>query len=332
MKKSATILVITILTITLLPLLVGRGPQAGPRVDGAPDEFYDVVIFGIDRRPHQKKGRSDVIIIVHCEPGRITLFSTPRDTLTRVRRRMDKINHAFAFGGVKLSIATIENLYKFKVDNYIVLDFETFLKTVDVISALTDGGRLIGAENFLASGENLLKWLRFRGLPTGDRRRCQRHQLFMKRVFEYTQDMYLEQPLLYGQCMKAGLKVVDSDLTYEHVAQLYETYKDIDVDEDIERYVLPGHGTSRYGKKPYMSRKRYERTYGPNFNAIIQKEGLTGAEAKKRKKQLRRKFQKEHKLVSYYMPKYNWSLMTYIRWFRKNNLAMNYKEVDTLRK
>ncbi len=258
------------------------------------DRFYDLLILGVDRRPHQKRGRSDVIMIVHCEPGRITLFSIPRDTRVRVRKRMDKINHAFAYGSAKLAKSTIERFLKFKVDNYIAVDFETFLKTIEVIKKISNDGRFIGAENFLASGENLLKWLRFRGLPTGDRRRCQRHQLFIKRVFEYTQDMYLNQPLMYGQCMRAGLKIVDTDLTYEHAVQLYEKHKNIDLERDIERYVLPGYGKCHYKKDEITGEKK-----------------ISGW---------------------YYYPKYNLPLTAYIKWFRKYDMQLNYLETDTLRK
>lgn len=290
---------ITLILISILPAVFTIPfPPAESSAFSGGDEFYDLLILGVDRRPYQKKGRSDVILIVHCEPKRLTFFSIPRDTRVMVRRRYDKINHAFAYGGVKLSVATIERFLKFKVDNYIAVDFETFLKTIEAIKKITMDGRLIGAENFLASGGNLLTWLRFRGLPTGDRRRCQRHQLFITRVFEYTLDMYIDQPLIFDQCMKTGLKIAETNLTYEHTEQLYETYKNIDLETDVERYVLPGYGKAEY--------------------KIVEDEE-TG--------------EKKRKIKSwYYYPKYNWSLTTYINWYRKNGLTTNYKIVDTLRK
>src|SRR3989304_8105272 len=79
-----------------------NAPKPGNRVDNKPpepamtpnpnlpgtvagDPYYDLLILGIDRRPHQKTGRSDVILIVHCEPNHISFFSIPRDTLTQGR-------------------------------------------------------------------------------------------------------------------------------------------------------------------------------------------------------------------------------------------------------
>jgi len=294
MKKTFGV----IIAITILSASFAYGAAKSTVVTNPPEtgsEYYNLVIFGLDKRPHDKNGRSDVMMIIHCEPGRITLFSIPRDTVVQIyKSKRDKINAAYSWGGIKLAKATLEHFLKFKIDNYIIVDFQTFLTTIEVIKKLTNDGKLIGAENFLASGENLLKWLRFRDLPAGDRRRGQRQQLFMKRIFEYTQNMYLHQPVLFSQCMKTALKIVDTDLTYEHAAQLFETYKNLDLEKNIERFVLPG-----YGKAYYES------------ESATAEATLTGW---------------------YYYAKYDWSLQTYLEWWRKNNIQMNYVEVDSLRK
>lgn len=295
------------------------------------NEFYDLLIEGIDRRPHQKTGRSDVMLIVHCEPNHITFFSIPRDSLVQVRDRDDKINHAFAYGSIRLSKITIERFLKFKIDNYIVMDFETFLTTIDVIKKLTDDGRLIGAENFLISGENLLKWLRFRSLPGGDRRRAQRDQLFIKRVFGYTQDVYVRQPKIFEQCMKAGLKVAYmTDLTYEHIAELYETYKGFDLENELERFVLPGSAQARARDGTAVSTEECEEP--PAIAAIMADPNLTPEEKQKKRRHAMAVACPKPELISYYIPKYDWSLETYVRYYRSKGLKMNYVEEDTLRK
>jgi len=322
---------IAIFCVILLCPLFAAG--ASPARNEVEDNYYDLVIYGIDRENPGQAGRSDVILIIHCEPGRVTLFSVPRDTLTRVNGRPNKINHAFAYGGVKLSRKTLEDFLDFRVDNYIVIDFETFLTTVDVIKKLTDDGRLIGAENFLASGENLLKWLRFRGLPKGDRRRCQRHQLFMKRVFEYTGDMFLRRPVLFSQCVKAGLKIVETDLTYEHVRELYEIYSGLDLESGLERYVLPGRSESRYVANPLYSKRYYEEKYAPDFEEVVSEQKTEDPETRREQiKKLETEWKSNHATADYYIPKYKWSLLTYIRWYRKHGYSMNYREEDTLRK
>ena len=212
------------------------------------------------------------------------------------------------------------------------MDFETFITTIDTVKVLTDDGRLIGAENFLVSGENLLKWLRFRGYTLGDRRRCQRHQLFIKRVLEYAQSIYNSKPALFSQVVKTCLKITETDLTYEHVAELLETYKNLNLETNLERFVLPGYADSRYRNSNGVARSVYEEKNMPNFNAQVMAAGLTGDEAEKRKVELVNGWRKEQVLVSYYIPKYDWPLETYIKWFREHDVQMNYEEVDTLRK
>lgn len=305
--------------------------QAGKKTKATPSEvpeYYDLLVLGIDRRPYQKTGRSDVIMIIHCEPGHVTLFSMPRDTLAQVRDRMDKINHAYAYGGISLSKATIEKFLKFKVDNYIILDFETFLETVDTIKALTDDGRLIGAEHLLMNGENLLKWLRFRSFSKGDRRRAQRHQLFMMRVLEYAQDMYKNKNTLFSQCVRAGLKIADSDLTYEHIAKLFETYKNFDIENQLERYVLPGGYQARKISDPRKSPPK-----PPDLSAIDNNPNLTPEEKEARKAEAMAEYKKELGAVAnFYIPQYDWPLVTYIQFYRSKGLRMNYVDQDTLRK
>jgi len=311
-------------------LMAANSPAPARAAPNQQNEFYDLLIEGIDRRPHQKTGRSDVIMIVHCEPNHITFFSIPRDSMVQVRDRMDKINHAFAYGGIRLSKFTIERFLKFKIDNYIVMDFETFLKTIEVIKTLTDNGRLIGAENFLINGENLLKWLRFRSLPGGDRRRAQRDQLFMKRVFMYTQDIYVKQPKIFETCMKTGLKLAYmTDLTYEHVTELYETYKSFDLENDLERYVLPGYAQSRLRNGDEPADEECEAK--EEIPSIMSNSSLSTEEKERRKKEILASCPKQE-LISYYVPKYDWSLETYIRYYRSKGLKLNYIEEDTLRK
>ena len=112
MRKNF-LLMIPIIVFVVLASLGEPVSSVKPEQAENIDEYYDLVIFGVDRRPYQKKGRSDVMLIIHCEPGRITFFSITRDKRVPVRRRRDKINHAFAYGGPRLAKATIENFLKF---------------------------------------------------------------------------------------------------------------------------------------------------------------------------------------------------------------------------
>ena len=65
----------------------------------------NIVVMGVDERDGDT-GRSDTLFVVMMDPksNNVSLLSIPRDTMVKIPGRgWDKINHAFAFGGHKLS-------------------------------------------------------------------------------------------------------------------------------------------------------------------------------------------------------------------------------------
>jgi polyisoprenyl-teichoic acid--peptidoglycan teichoic acid transferase len=81
---------------------------------------FSVLMLGVDERPGDR-GRSDTIIVLTINPemNSVKMLSIPRDTRTEIvgRGTQDKINHAYAFGGVEMSMDTVE-------------DFLTYLLTI----------------------------------------------------------------------------------------------------------------------------------------------------------------------------------------------------------
>src|SRR5699024_6521841 len=60
-------------------------------------------------------GRSDAMMIMTLDPKneQMKVLSIPRDTRTEIvgKGTEDKINHAYAFGGSDMSVATVENMF-----------------------------------------------------------------------------------------------------------------------------------------------------------------------------------------------------------------------------
>ncbi|WP_322398685.1 LCP family glycopolymer transferase, partial [Clostridium perfringens] len=50
---------------------------------------------------------------------------------------MDKINHAYAFGGVEMSGSSVENFLQYPIDYYIKVDMEGFSSIVDSLGGVT---------------------------------------------------------------------------------------------------------------------------------------------------------------------------------------------------
>lgn len=61
----------------------------------------------------------------------------PRDTRVKIPGYgWDKINHAFAFGGHKLTQQTTEELLGIRINNYVMIDFKGFKGLVDAIGGV----------------------------------------------------------------------------------------------------------------------------------------------------------------------------------------------------
>ncbi|MBQ7454044.1 MAG: LCP family protein, partial [Selenomonadaceae bacterium] len=97
-----------------------------------------IIIMGVDVRKDDV-GRSDTLMIATVDPriDQATLLSIPRDTRVRIRGRgYDKINAAFAYGGVELTTSTVENFLGIDIDHYIMIDTSSFVKIIDAIGGV----------------------------------------------------------------------------------------------------------------------------------------------------------------------------------------------------
>jgi polyisoprenyl-teichoic acid--peptidoglycan teichoic acid transferase len=149
-----------------------------------------LTILGTDERKNEKS-RSDVIIVLKYKPkeNKVIVVSVPRDSKIPISGKgLSKINSAYAFGGSKLQVSTLENLFKIKNVRYIHVNFEGFRKIVDTLGGIKinakkdfkrdDEKEYIYAkkgENTLM-GEDLLEYVRFRDDSEGDFGRIKRQQ------------------------------------------------------------------------------------------------------------------------------------------------------------
>ncbi|MCW2832033.1 MAG: LytR family transcriptional regulator [Aeromicrobium sp.] len=83
------------------------------------------------------RGRTDTIMLLHTGDGPSILMSLPRDSLVEIPGYgRTKINSAYAFGGAKLLVRTIEKNTGIKVDNYIEVGFGGLVKVVDSLGGV----------------------------------------------------------------------------------------------------------------------------------------------------------------------------------------------------
>jgi polyisoprenyl-teichoic acid--peptidoglycan teichoic acid transferase len=166
-------------------------PEDPPKASA---ESLNVLVLGVDRRPEDPEGsqtHSDTIMLVKVTPqtGSVELLSVPRDLLVEVAPGVeDRINNAYAYGGVERAKSVMENLTGIPVDRYAIVDFEGFKEVVDALGGITleveqrirvgiEGQRVyIPAGTQELDGLEALAYARYRGTPCGDLDRIERQQ------------------------------------------------------------------------------------------------------------------------------------------------------------
>jgi LCP family protein required for cell wall assembly len=81
--------------------------------------------------------RSDTIMVIRAGRGTFRKLSIPRDTLAEIPGHgADKINSAYAFGGAKLTIRTVENFLGIDIDQLAIVDFDGFRNFIDSLGGI----------------------------------------------------------------------------------------------------------------------------------------------------------------------------------------------------
>ena len=76
-------------------------------------------------------------MLLHTGDGPNLLLSIPRDSLVTIPGHgTTKINAAFAFGGPKLLVQTIEQNTGVRVDHYVEIGFGGFVELVDAVGGI----------------------------------------------------------------------------------------------------------------------------------------------------------------------------------------------------
>jgi LCP family protein required for cell wall assembly len=123
-------------TILVLGTDIRSGQFAGPD-EAASKSCLEAA--GSGRRPpaHCTPYRSDTIMLIRAGGGAFRKLSIPRDTLADIPGHgAEKINSAYAFGGAKLTIRTVERFLGTNVDQVAIIDFDGFRKFIDTIGGV----------------------------------------------------------------------------------------------------------------------------------------------------------------------------------------------------
>lgn len=167
-----------------------QGGSGDPEEREGSREPFNVLVLGVDTRPgaagEYMGTRSDTMMVVQVTPetGRVEILSLPRDLLVELwPGTQDRINTAYAYGGVELARDVVEGLTGIPIHHYAIVDFRGF---VDVVDAM--GGVEVDVEDEVPpkyeirdgpqtlNGRQALFYARYRGTDGGDLDRIQHQQ------------------------------------------------------------------------------------------------------------------------------------------------------------
>lgn len=122
------------------------------------EEVYNVLLVGTDSRdPDSDMGRSDSMMLVsyNAADNKATIVSFLRDTLVDIPGRgKSRLGHTYAYGGVGLTINTLNETYDLDIQNYVTISFENLVNVIDEMG---------GIELYISAEE--AEFYRTRGMP-----------------------------------------------------------------------------------------------------------------------------------------------------------------------
>ena len=219
----------------------------------AREDMLYLLLAGSDQNGAELgSSRADTIIVaaIDMTTQEVFFLSIPRDSYVSIPGYgNDKINHAYAFGGIDLLAETVEDLLNHPIDHYALIDFGGFEEIVDALGGVEIDvdkrmyyqtyDALIDIEAGLQTldGEEALQYVRYRADALGDITRVSRQQTLLKAIFtKFSEEKgYWDIP----QLIPIINEVVETDLSIIDILRLIVLAKDIDAN-DLESSTLPG--------------------------------------------------------------------------------------------
>lgn len=221
---------------------------------------FSVLLLGVDERDGDS-GRSDSMIVLTVNPEleTVKMVSIPRDTRVEIvgHGTVDKINHAYAFGGVTMSMDTVENFLDIPIDYYIEINMESFQDIVDAVGGITVENDLdftydnhhfpIGT--ITLSGEEALAYSRMRYEdPNGDFGRQARQRKVIEAVIK--QGASLTTLTNYKDIFNTLGDNIQTNLTFNEMMTIQSNYRT--AANNIEQISIEGSGTKIDGIYYYI--------------------------------------------------------------------------------
>lgn len=192
------------------------------------EDIINVLLIGEENIYNAKRGRADAIIVVSVDlnGGPLKMVSFQRDLYVSIPGYADdKLNAAYAYGGSKLIMETIENNFGIDIDAYVKVNFAGFENIIDQLGGLrlsltAKESEYLNTTKYISkpeerntvagyqtmTGSQVLGYCRVRYVPTAeglanDRGRNYRHRVVLQAIFnKYKEKSFAELATVMRQC------------------------------------------------------------------------------------------------------------------------------------
>ncbi|MEH7386570.1 LytR family transcriptional regulator [Bacillus sp. JJ1521] len=221
---------------------------------------FSVLLMGVDKRKGDK-GRADSLIVLTVNPNTksIQMVSIPRDTRTEIvgKGKQDKINHSYAFGGVEMTMNTVEHFLDIPIDYFIQVNMESFKDIVDAVGGVTVNnkftfnyeGYTFNEGQLKLNGTKALAYSRMRyDDPRGDFGRQERQRQIIQAVIK--QGASLSTITKVDDILGALGNNVQTNLTFDQMLEIQKNYRE--AAGQLEQSQISGSGTKIDGVYYFM--------------------------------------------------------------------------------
>ncbi len=213
----------------------------------------NILVLGLDNV--KDSSRSDTIMVINVNrlTKKLGILSIPRDSRIDIRGRgPDKINHAYAYGGVDLVKESLSAFLRVPIKYHVVLKLDGVKGAIDEIGGIDmdiqkrmyymdkAGDLYIDFKpgKQVLNGEQATSFLRFRHDAQGDMGRISRQQQFVKAVVS---KMLQPQNLVkLPKLVSDKEKYVDTNLSVGQILGLANEFKSTIERGDLNVNTLPG--------------------------------------------------------------------------------------------
>ena len=186
------------------------------------DDVLNILLVGIDALNGQEWSNSDTMILfsINKNTKKIVMTSLMRDIYLYIPDRgYNRINAAYSYGGPNLLMKTIRENFKINVDQYVTVNFYSFIDIVDILGGVEidikdyeiknmnqiiqaindyvgpdqDDSKITEPGTYLLNGKQTLGYARIRYAGNNDFERTERQRTVLNKLIEKAKGMDLFQ-------------------------------------------------------------------------------------------------------------------------------------------